>query len=202
GQTASNGTPDDIIQLIAASPGTYCPPNTVKAARTGRTDDSNPCTTDVCNGSVVAPACQHPAGNAGATCRAAAGACDVAETCTGTSTTCPTNMIKANGTPCPDDSNPCTNDVCNGTDTTCHHPNWPAGTSCENSDNVICTADLCNGVGVCIHTSQDARCDDENDCTIDSCNPLMAPPDGTGCVHVARTSTSTGCSPSDPSHPN
>jgi hypothetical protein len=30
----------------------------------------------------------------------------------------------------------------------------------------------------------------------------MAPPDGTGCVHVVRTSVSTGCLPSDPSHPN
>src|SRR5207249_2199258 len=136
------------------------------------------------------------------TCRPSAGPCDVAETCSGTSGACPMDMIKANGTPCADDLNPCTNDVCNGTDTACHHPSWPAGTSCENSDAVVCTADVCNGVGACIHTSQDARCDDHNDCTIDSCNPLMAPPDGTGCVHVARTSTSTGCSPSDASHPN
>src|SRR5262249_20342164 len=49
-------------------------------------DDHNPCTLDVCNGSGQ---CTHLAGNAGTVCRPAAGACDVAETCTGTSTTCP-----------------------------------------------------------------------------------------------------------------
>src|SRR5438874_1477397 len=113
--------------------GPNCPADAKKSAGTACTPDTNPCTLDQCNG--TSNSCQHPAGHAGAVCRAAAGACDVAETCTGTSTTCPTNMIKANGTPCPDESNPCTNDVCNGTDTTCHHPNWPAGTSCENSDN-------------------------------------------------------------------
>jgi hypothetical protein len=111
-------------------------------------------------------------------------------------------MIKAQGTTCPDDSNPCTSDVCNGTDTACHHPNLSAGASCENSDGIVCTADVCDGKGTCMHTALDVRCDDGNSCSIDTCNPAMAPPDGTGCVHVARTSTSTGCSPSDANHPN
>jgi len=135
-------------------------------------------------------------------CRASAGPCDVAENCTGSSAACPADMIKGSGASCTSDSNPCTSDVCNGADTACHHPNYPAGTSCENSDGVVCTADVCDGSGKCISTPQDYRCDDGNDCSNDWCNPGLAPPDGTGCVHVARTSVSTGCYPSDSSHPN
>src|SRR5204863_489802 len=45
------------------------------------TDDGNPCTLDQCDGSSTT--CQHPAGHTGAVCRAAAGECDVAETCPG-----------------------------------------------------------------------------------------------------------------------
>jgi cysteine-rich repeat protein len=45
------------------------------------TDDGNPCTLDVCN---LMSTCAHPAGHAGAVCRPAAGACDMAEVCDGT----------------------------------------------------------------------------------------------------------------------
>src|SRR5207247_11195196 len=72
-----------------------CPADTVKAAGTGCTDDGNPCTTEVCNGTVGAPACLHNPGNAGTVCRAAAsGGCDVAETCTGSSSTCPADAFQ------------------------------------------------------------------------------------------------------------
>jgi len=57
-----------------ASPGVAC------------SSDGNPCTIDTCNAS---GACGHVAGNAGVTCRVAAGLCDVAEACDGVSTSCP-----------------------------------------------------------------------------------------------------------------
>src|SRR6185369_2155614 len=56
-------------------------------AGTGCASDGNPCTLDQCDG--TSALCQHAAGNAGVTCRAAAGVCDVAEVCTGTSAACP-----------------------------------------------------------------------------------------------------------------
>src|SRR5207247_2975771 len=87
---------------------TTSPTNVVKAAGTACTDDGNPCTTDTCNGSTSAPACTHPAGNAGTVCRAAVNECDTAETCTGTSTIHPTEVVKATGTPYKDDGHPCT----------------------------------------------------------------------------------------------
>ena len=64
-----------------------CPADARKPNGTACSSDGNPCTLDRCDGTNVT--CQHPAGNAGATCRAAAGVCDVAETCTGTTTACP-----------------------------------------------------------------------------------------------------------------
>src|SRR5437870_7510378 len=78
----------DVADSCTGSSAT-CPADTVKAAGTACTDDGNVCTADVCNGTVGAPACVHPAGNAGTVCRAAANECDLAETCTGASTSRP-----------------------------------------------------------------------------------------------------------------
>lgn len=66
-----------------------CPTDPV-AAGTTCADDGNPCSADVCNG---AGACSHPAGNAGAVCRASSGTCDGPETCSGSSTTCPADGV-------------------------------------------------------------------------------------------------------------
>src|SRR5207302_6690195 len=79
------------------------------AAGTPCTADASPCTADACDG---AGACTHPAGNAGAVCRPVAGQCDAAETCTGTSITCPADGFEPDGTTC-DDGNACTTaDAC------------------------------------------------------------------------------------------
>src|SRR5204863_445793 len=134
GAKASTGNTANIGQLIALAPqSASCPPDTVKAAGTSCTDDGNVCTADVCNGTVGAPTCTHAAGNAGTVCRAAVGECDIAETCTGTSTTCPTNAVKAAGTACTDDGNVCTTDTCNGTvsNPLCTHPAGNTGTVCR-----------------------------------------------------------------------
>src|SRR5439155_1656233 len=105
----------DVCNVAESCAGTSatCPTDTLKANGTVCTDDGNVCTTDTCNGSSAV--CQHPAGNAGTVCRATVNECDLAESCTGTSTTCPTNVVKAAGTACTDDGNVCTTDTCNGT---------------------------------------------------------------------------------------
>src|SRR5207253_6239403 len=54
-----------------------CPEDGKDPATTPCTDDGNPCTRDECDG--TNNACEHPAGNAGAVCRPAAGPCDVDE---------------------------------------------------------------------------------------------------------------------------
>jgi hypothetical protein len=56
--------------------------------------------------------CTHTPANAGAVCRVSAGACDVAETCTGLAAACPADEKQPNGTVC-DDGNACTiGDTC------------------------------------------------------------------------------------------
>src|SRR5439155_640888 len=126
---------------------TTCP-TTVKSAGTACTDDGNVCTTDTCNGSTSNPLCTHPAGHAGTVCRAAVNECDLAETCTGSSTSCPANAVKAAGTACTDDGNVCTTDVCNGTvgSVACTHPAGNAGTVCRAAVSGGCDiAETCTG---------------------------------------------------------
>src|SRR5213078_4869444 len=64
-------------------------------------------------GSCCSAACRFV--TSGTICRAAANECDLAESCTGSSATCPADTVKAAGTACTDDGNPCTTDVCDGT---------------------------------------------------------------------------------------
>src|SRR3989454_5723123 len=70
-----------------------------KTRGTACTADGNPCTLDQCDGTSVD--CQHPAGNAGATCRAGSGdVCDPDEVCTGTSASCPTDVFESSSYVC------------------------------------------------------------------------------------------------------
>ena len=87
---------------------------------------------------------------AGTLCRPAGGSCDVAERCTGNSLDCPTDRAAPDGTPCPDDGNPCTGDVCLGS--LCAHPAMPNGTNCPDDGNP-CTDDVCQR-GVCAHPNK------------------------------------------------
>src|SRR5437763_1875975 len=86
---------------MSSSPPAPCaawPADAKQASGTACSDDGNPCTLDQCDGS--SDACQHPAGHAGTVCRAAAGACDAAESCDGTSTSCPADAKQPAGTVC------------------------------------------------------------------------------------------------------
>src|SRR5882724_4735237 len=108
----------DLAETCTGTSAT-CPTTDVKkASGTACSDDANPCTLDRCDG--TNDACQHPAGNAGATCRAVAGPCDVAETCTGTSTACPANGFLSASTVCRTATNECdAAETCTGTSATC-----------------------------------------------------------------------------------
>src|SRR5207249_3521961 len=84
-------------------------------------------------------------------CRTATNECDMAETCTGTSATCPTDLFKSSTAACTDDGNPCTADVCSGTSATCTHPAGNAGAPCLD-DGDPCTTDTCDGASTtCQH---------------------------------------------------
>ncbi len=163
------------LQELCPGNSSACPADAKKANGTACTADSNPCTLDQCNGS--SDLCQHPAGNAGAVCRAAAGVCDVQETCTGASTTCPGNGFAASTLQCRASAGVC--DVaenCTGSGANCPVDGFastatvcrPAAGECDLADNcpgtgISCTADAKKSNGT-------ACTDDGNVCTNDVCN--------------------------------
>src|SRR5438309_66424 len=127
---------------------------TFKTNGTACTDDGNVCTTDTCNGTVGSPLCVHNPGNGGTICRAAtSGGCDVAETCTGSSSTCPADGFQSSTFTCRAAAGECDlAETCPG-----NSPNCPAdskkasGTPCTDDGNV-CTTDTCDGSSVtCQH---------------------------------------------------
>src|SRR5216117_4102244 len=156
----------DVAELCPGN-GANCPADAKQPSGTACTDDGNPCTADTCDG--TNDACQHPAGNAGAVCRASVGVCDVAEMCTGASATCPPDAFQPNGTVC-DDGNFCTaSDACQ--DGTCAgDPTLLNGAACDDgntcTDNDTCAGGTCSGTAA----PDSTPCDDGNDCTTtDSC---------------------------------
>jgi hypothetical protein len=74
--------------------------------------------------------------SASTVCRAAAGDCDVAETCGGDGGSCPPDALAAVDAGCTSDGNACTADICNGAGV-CLHPNLPNGTACGASSMCV-----------------------------------------------------------------
>src|SRR4029077_9902133 len=120
------------------------------------TDDGQVCTRDVCSGSGAT--CQHPAGNAGATCRAAAGPCDVAEVCDGVATSCPSDTFAPSTQVCRPSAGECdVAETCTGSgavfpvDAFC-----PLAAPCTD-DGQVCTRDVCSGTAAaCQHLAGNA----------------------------------------------
>ncbi len=125
-------------------------------------DDGNSCTDDSCDPD---KGCVHTANQA---------ACDDGNACTlgdhCTNGWClPESMLDC------DDDNPCTDDAC---DPTFGCSNTPQDGACDDGD--ACTlGDTCVD-GLC-QSGEAAKCDDNNLCTDDSCNPTL------GCIHDTNT---------------
>src|SRR5439155_1094447 len=123
-----------------------CPDDAKKAADTACTADTNPCTLDVCDGS--SNACTHPAGNQGTVCRAGVGPCDAAETCTGTSITCPADAVQPAGFVCrAAAAGGCdVAETCDGSSVSCPTDAFlPSSTVCRASAGVCDAAENCTG---------------------------------------------------------
>lgn len=166
----------------------FCPADGKKPVNTPCTSDGNPCSLDICNG--TSNACQHPAGNAGAVCRAVAGVCDMAETCTGASTTCPadaflnfTNMCRAAVDTCDIQEN------CSGSSPNCPPDIVRLNTFvCRPVAGECDVADTCDGVNTaCPADVKDpngtACSSDSNPCTLDQCDGV-----NNACQHPAGNS--------------
>jgi hypothetical protein len=86
---------------------------------------------------------------AGNTCRAVAGPCDMAETCTGTSDTCPADGFKASNVVCRPVAGACdVAETCSGTGPNCPGDSFqPAGTVCRAASGICDVAEFCDGNG-------------------------------------------------------
>lgn len=151
---------------------------------TSCTADSNPCTTDLCDGSGT---CAHDPGNAGAVCRAGSGdLCDPTETCTGSAADCPAEVIAAAGTVCRAGSG----DLCNPTETCTGVATQACPADAFLPSSAVCRADAgdCDVAENC--TGGPAACpvdafepsntlctDDADECTRDRCDGVGA------CLH-------------------
>ncbi len=132
-------------------------------------------------GSCCTQYCRHT--TVGTECRAAdASGCDVAETCSGTSATCPANGFRPNGSTCVDDGLACTLDRCNATGT-CTHPAGNVGLVCRPAAGDCDVAETCAGATSCPsdgYRPSGTCTDDGNPCTQDVCTGS-----GTACSHPA-----------------
>jgi hypothetical protein len=109
----------------------------------GAVNPAGPC--QVCNPSTSTSAWSNlPASTV---CRAAAGACDVAETCTGSSAACPADARAASGTVCRGSAGACdVAETCNGSSAACPADALsPSGTQCRGSAGTCDVAEYCNG---------------------------------------------------------
>ncbi|MDI7269261.1 MAG: MYXO-CTERM sorting domain-containing protein, partial [Myxococcota bacterium] len=164
-------------------------------------DDDNPCTENRCNPGTGA--CSYPALSDGTSC-SDGNVCNGAETC-GSGICVPGTALDC------DDRNSCTGDSCDPV-AGCRNAVLPDRTACETDDNA-CTLDECTA-GVCTHaavpdtTACDeitscvgsclsgvcqggVNCDDDDPCTIESCNP------GVGCVAPSPAPDGTPCPDDD-----
>src|SRR5439155_34312 len=133
------------------------------------------------------------------TCRAAAGECDLAENCTGSSATCPADgPRKASGTACTDDGNACTPDQSDGTSTSCQHPAGNAGALSRAAVDECDATETCTGTSTTCPSdvkqpAGTACADDGNPCTADTCNGTS-----NSCQHPAGNAGADCAADGDP----
>ena len=146
-QNAPNNTPcedGDLCTLNDTCQNGTCRSGAAKTCPSS----NNPCVARTeCN--PVTGDCVEIAGNAGTECRPAQGDCDLPALCTGASTTCPDNPLKAAGTVCREAAGPCdVAEVCTGTSNQCPNNEFlPAGTVCLEAQGPCAGPSLCSGNG-------------------------------------------------------
>jgi cysteine-rich repeat protein len=162
-------------------------------------DDGNTTAGDCCS-----PICKFE--SAATVCHTSTGACDPAETCTGSSATCPADVLSPNGTACGSAADTsCDNpDTCNGVSAACQSNLEAPGFACGDPTDSQCTnPDTCNGSGTCLSNDEAAglACGSaaDTECSNpDTCNGSGACGSNDEAVGVAcGSATDTACSNPD-----
>jgi hypothetical protein len=139
------------------TPGVCSAGECVQCTEAADCDDSNPCTTDVCD--TAAGSCNHTPKT---------GACDDGNACTETDVCMNGTCVGADPVDCTTGAPECRQNAgtCNPATGACEYPPSAMGTACS-SDGFPCTSDVCDGQGACVHPnrSNGTTCDDSNECT-------------------------------------
>jgi beta-propeller repeat-containing protein len=138
--TTFNGARDGFVAKIGAGVVATC-------ATDSDCDDGNLCTIDRCVTAGSLRSCSHSAGNPGAVCRPSAGACDVAEACTGTTDRCPAD-VKSTAV-CRPAADVCdVAETCDGLHDECPADTFkPVATVCRASAGACDLPETCTGAG-------------------------------------------------------
>ena len=147
--------------------GNYCVGGAAKTCAS----DGNPCTVDYCV-SLAPPGVGDPplAGADGCVHQAMPVGCDDGNPCSAADTCVGTSCVAGPANGC-DDKNACTLDACSGGNS-CSHVASASVLTCDDA-NACTVADTCEAVtGACKGTAA-PPCSDGDDCTIDSCDPLL-----------------------------
>lgn len=129
-------------------------------------DDGNICTTNYCDAQLGCLKTNN------------SNPCDNGDPCT-RNDYCQGGVCRAGPSVTCDDSNPCTHNRCGAAEGGCYYPPVSNGVTC-NADNNVCTVgDQCIG-GVCTVGTGSPNCNDNNPCTVDSCDPVL------GCRNIAQ----------------
>jgi hypothetical protein len=146
---------------------------------------------------------------AGTVCRASTGACDAAESCDGTSLSCPADALAPSGTVCRAAAGACdVAEACDGVSAACPADGFAAlGTLCRAAAGPCDVAEACTGSSAACpadaSAADGAACDDGSACTLsDTCqsgacvgsNPVVCPPPDQ-CHLAATCDPNTGLCP-------
>jgi MYXO-CTERM domain-containing protein len=177
-----NGTvdPGEVCDDGNASDGDCCSADCQNKAAAGTVCRASAGACDIaetCNADGTCPSANavKPSGTA---CRPVAGKCDTAEVCDGVTAGCGADRFLSAGTVCRAALGICDRtETCTGTGPACPADAFQApGTSCG-APTTCQMAPSCNGSGACVPGGP-VSCEDNNSCTVDSCNPFF------GCLHA------------------
>ena len=159
------GATDSVTVTVIDDPMGACAPNQANGAScisqsnctSGNCVDGMCCNTACNGGSCEACSIANGATSdgtcellSGVVCRAAAGSCDVAETCTGTNAACPADQLVAGGTECRASAGSCDSaEVCTGSSVDCPVDTLrPFGSTCRAAAGPCDSTEVCTGASI------------------------------------------------------
>ncbi len=171
GTMCTGGVSDGIGACVACAPGAPC-------------STGNPCEVGAFDCSGGAPVCVSTGPSAAGTeCRPVAGPCDIAESCTGSSTTCPPDAYDST-TVCRAAVDACdAPDICDGSSAACP-PDAPS------PPGTVCPGGVCDGARTCAPCTPGSPCSTGRGCEIGEIDCSGGAP---VCVAVGIVAAGTEC---------